>query len=312
MDNKLLTEKAWKDLAQKLKVKDNGLQRALATYEKLDENRFADRMKAIVAVGQLAGNLKKAKEVAAIPEVAKYLTDVAAASETERKQIEAAVAAEAKAGGGKPADAHTSRSSFVGADVKELPVTTKIIDQIYGYFPKKYKVISGYLSASDLYWKVNYHWDAMRVWLEYAKEHAEMSEEEQKELDGFYQTLMSNPPSRAGHYKINKIGEPPDASSEGTIEQRCTTLKQIKTDLHVYSQKQKFAGKKMSHKDLLKYALNPLAMPKKSNHIHGWALDIAGDIPGAAKIATSLGATLAFKEFTHCHCEFKNGVKLPS
>jgi hypothetical protein len=68
----------------------------------------------------------------------------------------------------------------------------------------------------------------------------------------------------------------------------------------------------MSQKELLQYALNPLAMPKKSNHVYGWALDIAGDIPDVAKIAESLGAKPAFKEFTHCHCEFKNGVKLPS
>jgi hypothetical protein len=53
-------------------------------------------------------------------------------------------------------------------------------------------------------------------------------------------------------------------------------------------------------------------MPKKSNHAFGWALDIAGDIPGAAAISKSLGATLAFKEFTHCHCEFKRGVKVPA
>ena len=75
---------------------------------------------------------------------------------------------------------------------------------------------------------------------------------------------------------------------------------------------EEFAKKNMSQKNVLAYALNPLAMPKQSNHVHGWALDIAGDISGAAKIATSLGATLAFKEMTHCHCEFKSGVKLPA
>jgi hypothetical protein len=68
----------------------------------------------------------------------------------------------------------------------------------------------------------------------------------------------------------------------------------------------------MDKTTLLDYSLNPLAMPKKSNHITGWALDISGDINGAAAIAKKLGATLRYKEFTHCHCEFKNGVKLPS
>jgi hypothetical protein len=211
----------------------------------------------------------------------------------------------------KPADAHTSRSSFVDSKVKENALSKAIIDKIYPYFPKKYKVISAYLSASDLYWKVNYHWDAMRVWLEYAKDHEEMKPDEKKQLDEFYKRLMSNKPSKPGHFKVNKIGEPEDASSEKTIEQRCTTLQKLKKELAAYSSKQQFAKKKMKQQEVLKYALNPLALPKKSNHVHGWALDIAGDINGAAEIAKKLGATLAFKEMTHCHCEFKNGAKLP-
>jgi len=50
----------------------------------------------------------------------------------------------------KPPDAHTSRASFVAADVKENEVTTRILNQIYGYFPQTFHVISGYLSLSDL------------------------------------------------------------------------------------------------------------------------------------------------------------------
>ncbi len=227
--------------------------------------------------------------------------------------LEGSPAPSAKAGGaGIPPDAHTSRSTFVDSNVKENAVTTKILDQLYRYFPKKYKVISGYLSTSDLYWKVNYHWDALRVWLEYAKDHAEMTPEEQKELNGLYRPLMANAPSQPGHFKVNKIGEPADTSPLVKIEDRCKTLQKIKAALKVYSTKQRFDAKKLQQKEVLKYALNPLALPKQSNHVHGWALDIKGDIAGAAAIAKQLGATLAFKEETHCHCEFRNGVKLPS
>lgn len=309
MDSKFLTESGWKAVVLKFKVKDNGLQKALAIYEKLPEDKLPERLKALVSVSQLAANLKKVKEVAALKDVTEYLDDVVGAAEAERKLAEVAAKA-ASIGPIKPPDAHSSRSSFVDSQVKEIPVTTKIIDQIYCYFPKKYKVISGYLSAGDLYWKVNYHWDAMRVWLEYAKDNAEMNEEEQKQLNEYYTTLMSNPPSQQGHFKVNKIGEPADTSSESKIEQRCLTLQKLKADLNSYSQKQAFASKKMTQKNVLEYALNPLALPKQSNHIYGWALDIAGDIAGAAKIAKSLGSTLEFKEHTHCHCEFKNGVKL--
>jgi hypothetical protein len=213
---------------------------------------------------------------------------------------------------GAPADGHTSRNSFVKSEVKENSVATAIIDKIYPYFPTKYQCISAYLSKDDLYWKVNYHWDAMRVWLEYAKGHAEMDADEQKQLADYYTSLMSNQPSTLGHYKVNKIGEPADTSDEATIEKRCGTLQTLKKALDAYSAQHKFHDKNMEQKELLKYALNPLAMPKKSNHIHGWALDIAGDIQGAAAIATKLGATLAFQEMTHCHCEFENGVRLPT
>jgi hypothetical protein len=313
-----LIESAWKDLVRDHKVKDNGLQRVLAAYQKLGDD-YEAKEKALAQVIDLAAKLARDKVCAAIDDVAEYLDDLkteAGKARTEvaqlKKSAEKTEAEQATQDDtGKPPDAHTSRSSFVAPQVKENAVATKIINQIYSYFPKKYTVISAYLTAGDLYWKVNYHWDAMRVWLEYAKDNAELSEEEQKQLNVYYATLMSNPPSQTGHFKVNKIGEPADSSSESTIEQRCRTLQTLKAELKNYSQKQDFVSKKLAQKSVLEYALNPLALPKQSNHIHGWALDIKGDIPGAAKIAKSLGATLAFQEMTHCHCEFKSGVKLP-
>jgi hypothetical protein len=40
MDAKLLTQSGWKSISDKFKIKDNGLQRALAAYEKLDETKY--------------------------------------------------------------------------------------------------------------------------------------------------------------------------------------------------------------------------------------------------------------------------------
>jgi hypothetical protein len=74
-------------MAQKWKVKDNGLQRALAAYEKLDEKEHAERLKAIGTVSQLAGALGKKPEVAAIPIVATYLGNVDDAAECEQREI---------------------------------------------------------------------------------------------------------------------------------------------------------------------------------------------------------------------------------
>src|SRR6266404_4174121 len=87
MDPKVLTESGWKAVAQKWKIKDNGLQRALAAYEKLDEEAHAERLKAIGSINQLAGALEKKAEVAAIPIVANYLEDVGDASELQQREI---------------------------------------------------------------------------------------------------------------------------------------------------------------------------------------------------------------------------------
>src|SRR6266853_1854428 len=98
MDPKFLTESAWKAISTKFKVKDNGLLRALWTYEKLADDKFDERLKAIVQVASLAGSLRRAKEVTALSEVAKYLANVANDAEFQRREIMSAktVAEEAK------------------------------------------------------------------------------------------------------------------------------------------------------------------------------------------------------------------------
>jgi hypothetical protein len=87
MDPKLLTENGWKTIVAKFKIKDNGLQRALATLEKLDENAHDDRLKAIAAISQLANTLKRAKDVAAAAPVVKYLGDVTGAADTQKNDV---------------------------------------------------------------------------------------------------------------------------------------------------------------------------------------------------------------------------------
>ena len=88
----------WKTVVAKFKVKDNGLQKALAAYEGLDEDKFDERLKALVVVGQLADKLQKVKEVAAIRDVDKYLDGVLACVKAAPGEIKNAKAlAEKKA-----------------------------------------------------------------------------------------------------------------------------------------------------------------------------------------------------------------------
>jgi hypothetical protein len=103
MDPKLLTESGWKAVLQKAKIKDNGLQRALAAYEKVDEDEHDDCLKAIASVSQLAGALKKAKEVAAVPTAVKYLSELIGAADAEQREIAKAKAAAEKAAAEKAA-----------------------------------------------------------------------------------------------------------------------------------------------------------------------------------------------------------------
>lgn len=106
MGSKYLTEGEWKATVQKFKVADNGLQRALATYEKLGEDKQDDRQKALTSVSGLAVKLKgilqdgikTAKAEKAKPEVIKNLTaviehldKVVGAAETEQMEIKAAL-----------------------------------------------------------------------------------------------------------------------------------------------------------------------------------------------------------------------------
>src|SRR5438132_12232363 len=97
MDPKLLTESGWKTIASKSKVKDNGLQRALASYEKIDEQQHDERLKALASVNQLAGALKKVKEVTALPDVVDYLADLLGAADAGKTEITKAKAAAEKA-----------------------------------------------------------------------------------------------------------------------------------------------------------------------------------------------------------------------
>src|ERR1043165_9123506 len=87
MDPKLLTEAGWKTTAAKFKIKDNGLQRALADYQKVDDDDHDGQIEAIEEITKLATTLKKTKEVAAASAVAKYLGDLLGTAECQQREV---------------------------------------------------------------------------------------------------------------------------------------------------------------------------------------------------------------------------------
>jgi hypothetical protein len=116
--SKFLTESGWKTVSQKTSIADNGLKKALADYEKLGDDKHAEKLKALASVMTLAGKMKTllsdgiktAKDNKAKPEVSKnladavkYLAEVEKAVDAERKQLEAALKkAEAVANASEP------------------------------------------------------------------------------------------------------------------------------------------------------------------------------------------------------------------
>jgi hypothetical protein len=87
MTPRLLTVNGWKPIAQRSHARDNGLQRALLTYERLAEDKLDERVEALEEVKKLATNLSKVREVASVAEAKDYLEDVAKAAEDERKKL---------------------------------------------------------------------------------------------------------------------------------------------------------------------------------------------------------------------------------
>jgi peptidoglycan hydrolase-like protein with peptidoglycan-binding domain len=96
MDPKLLTEDRWKAVAQKFKVKDKELQKALCVYEFIDDEEYDDRLKELSNLNRLASGLKKSKEIASQPEVVKYLTDFLNTVQTVVRDVTKAKASSAK------------------------------------------------------------------------------------------------------------------------------------------------------------------------------------------------------------------------
>ena len=105
MNAKALTESGWKAVVAKCKVKDNGLQKALVAYEKLDDENFEQRAKGIAVISHLAAALKKVKDLA--EDAVDYLEQVIDAAEEEKASLskEQAVAAKAAADAKKKEDA---------------------------------------------------------------------------------------------------------------------------------------------------------------------------------------------------------------
>jgi hypothetical protein len=87
--NKYLVESGWKAVLQqaKDKVKDNGLQRALASYGKLPAEKYSERQTSLQLITKLADALNNPKGHFGIKPVADYLSSISAAAAKEAQDL---------------------------------------------------------------------------------------------------------------------------------------------------------------------------------------------------------------------------------
>jgi hypothetical protein len=95
--NKALMENGWQSVVRKYKIKDNGLQRALGTYEDADEDDHAEQLKGIAKINQLAVALQRDRDIAGNKDVMDYLDDIQDAADAEQKEISKAKVTAARA-----------------------------------------------------------------------------------------------------------------------------------------------------------------------------------------------------------------------
>jgi len=122
-DSKFLSDSVWKDLSSKNKIKDTGLHKTLVDLKKVGDEAFDETLNILEEVLKQAGILKKAKDVAANPSIAKHLAElIAAAEDAKRKAAKAAATADkdrqAKQEAEKKAKAEAEKKAKAEADAQ--------------------------------------------------------------------------------------------------------------------------------------------------------------------------------------------------
>ncbi|MBL0352393.1 MAG: M15 family metallopeptidase [Candidatus Dechloromonas phosphoritropha] len=201
-----------------------------------------------------------------------------------------------------------ARTERVDPRVKETALTTRIID---GLVPRltdvRARIIAGFLSDADQFWKVNYHWEYLLQMVEHSLT-LPLKDDEKKDLKGIRSILMGCKPDPTSGYATSPIGKPEDRSSVEDTRQRHKTLSSAKRTFGKLTDSAKLKKKSKKGDHAFDLAAAPVAPPGTSKHGTGYALDIEGENAAIKSLCKGLGATLVFDEKSHVHVEFKNGV----
>jgi len=200
------------------------------------------------------------------------------------------------------------RAKRVDPRVKETALTTRIIDDLVPRLTDvRARVIAGFLSDADQFWKVNYHWEYLLQMVEHSLT-LPLKDNEKKDLNGIRSILMGCKPDPTSGYATSPIGKPEDRSSVEDARQRHKTLSNAKRAFGKLTVSAELKKKSKKGDHAFDLAAAPVAPPGTSKHGTGYALDIEGENAAIKSLCKGLGATLVFDEKSHVHVEFKNGV----
>jgi hypothetical protein len=142
MGDNLLTESGLKAVLAKHKIKDNGLQKALASYEGLRDDAHDECAEGIARVNKLAATFIKSKEVAANDAVKDYLEDLLDAANAEAKAVDKDKAAAAKAAAASAKKAANDKENEDSEDEDEEEEAGDYGERLLTAF-KKLKTMNG-------------------------------------------------------------------------------------------------------------------------------------------------------------------------
>lgn len=198
------------------------------------------------------------------------------------------------------------RAKFVDPRVKELPVTTRIIDALMPHLaPTGARVISAWLSDSDLRWKVNYHWEYLLWMIDGCLVPGEPSS---AALTRMRSALLGVSPTPSSGYRTGPVGKPEDTSSGEEASRRHVVLTAQKRAFAQLVREHRLSERSKRPRTAFDLAAAPVAAPGKTKHSTGFAVDVQGPNGDIRAICRRLGASLVFDEQSHVHVEFKHGV----
>lgn len=201
-----------------------------------------------------------------------------------------------------------ARAARVDPRVKETEVTTRIIDNLVPRFTNvRARIIAGFLSDSDQFWKVNYHWEYLLQMVAHSLT-LPIEDEYKEDLQNIRSALLGCKPDPASGYTSGPVGKPEDRSSIEDAIKRHKLLASMKQMFGKVTDTAKLKEKSKKSAQAFDLAAAPVAHPGTSKHGTGYALDIEGENSAIKSLCKGLGASLVFDEKSHVHVEFKNGL----